>query len=174
MFYFAYGSNLHPVRLGERLPRAKLAGTTTLPGFRVQFNKRSADGSAKCSIMANPEPGQLVHGSVFEIDADERSILDGIEGLGKGYSERRVVADLDGVAIDMFTYVVEASHIVSDWRPYDWYKELVLLGARHHGFPSEYVERIAAMPSMPDQESQRREKYQALIRRFALETSVVD
>jgi gamma-glutamylcyclotransferase len=34
--------------------------------------------------------------------------------------------------------------------PYDWYKALVIAGAREHGLPADYIAALAAAPAKPD------------------------
>ena len=39
--------------------------------------------------------------------------------------------------------------------PYDWYHELVMIGARTHGFPEDYLKRIESKQSLRDPDSDR-------------------
>ena len=34
-FYFAYGSNMNPVRIRQRIPQARLVGKATIKGWRL-------------------------------------------------------------------------------------------------------------------------------------------
>jgi hypothetical protein len=47
---------------------------------------------------------------------------------------------------------------------YDWYKALVVAGARFHDFPAEYVAAIAATPSRPDPDPRRAQQNEDLLR----------
>ena len=80
--YAAYGSNLHPRRLRERIRSAKLRGTSFLHKYTLQFHKRGQDRSAKCGFS---DCGQGMHVAVYEVDNVDRKTLDAIEGVGKGY-----------------------------------------------------------------------------------------
>jgi len=51
LYYFAYGSNLHPLRLQARLSSAQLIGTTILPGYALKFHKLGHCLSGKCNIV---------------------------------------------------------------------------------------------------------------------------
>lgn len=64
LHYFAYGSNLHPYRLIQRVPNARLVATTRLDGYGVSFSKRSHDGSSKCNL-AKKDARTAPHMSVF-------------------------------------------------------------------------------------------------------------
>ena len=144
MLYAAYGSNLHPLRLMARIASAQLAGTGFAAGWRLDFHKRSTDGSGKCSIFPD---GEGIHVAVFEISTADKHVLDGIEGLGAGYAE--TVLSIPGFG-NCATYVAEPSHVDAALHPYDWYRELVLLGARYHNFPARYLDPILALQTLPD------------------------
>ncbi|MGD8384961.1 MAG: gamma-glutamylcyclotransferase, partial [Lysobacterales bacterium] len=89
--YFAYGSNMSSKRLRARLPSASLAGVGVLRGHRLVFHKVSNhDGSGKCGIVESTRDHVL--GVLYEIDADEKPVLDRIEGAG--YVEKRIEISL--------------------------------------------------------------------------------
>ena len=110
--YIAYGSNLHPVRLRERLPSARLVGPAFLPGRTLEFHKRSVDGSAKCTIVSG---GEGVHVAIYDVSGDDKRRLDEIEGVGRGYSDERI--DVPGFS-ECATYVAESTHVVTELEPY--------------------------------------------------------
>jgi len=135
--------------LTERIASAQLLTTSFLPDWSLHFHKRSIDGSAKCNILAGSSG---IHVAVFEISAEDKLVLDGIEGRGIGYSETMLNVPEVG---DCFSYVARPSHIDDSLTLYDWYKELVLAGALMHGFPDDYVERIRVVPTQQDPDSHR-------------------
>ena len=150
--YAAYGSNLHPQRLRERIRSATLRGTGFLRKYTLKFHKRGQDSSAKCGFS---DCGEGLHVAIYEVSAADRKVLDSIEGVGKGY-------DVDEVSVPgfgkCFTYVASRTHIDDLLRPFDWYREMVLLGCLRHAFPAPYCKRIAALPVIADPEPARREK----------------
>jgi len=148
--YAAYGSNLHPLRLGKRLASAQLITTGLLPGWSLYFHKRGDDKSAKCSILAG---GDGVYCAIFEISAEDKLTLDRIEGVGFGYA--KITLSIPEVG-DCVSYVAEESHIDDSLLPYDWYHELVLIGARTHGFPGDYVKQIESKKALRDPDPSRR------------------
>jgi len=149
MRYAAYGSNLHPLRLAKRLSSAQLITTGLLPDWSLNFHKRGNDKSAKCSIHAG---GSGVHCAIFEISADDKLILDGIEGVSFGYSD--IMLSIPEVG-DCVSYIAAESHIDDSLLPYDWYHELVVIGARTHAFPADYLERIESRPALRDPDQYR-------------------
>lgn len=152
MWYAAYGSNLHPRRLAERISSAQFVATSFLSDWSLYFHKRSKDGSAKCNILLG---GDGIHIAIFDISAADKLTLDKIEGLGLGYSE--ILLNVPEIG-DCASYVADESHIDDSLDPYDWYKELVLVGARAHGFPEDYLNRISSLPAREDPDPNRRVK----------------
>ncbi|MGI9204849.1 MAG: gamma-glutamylcyclotransferase family protein [Woeseiaceae bacterium] len=148
--YAAYGSNLHPLRLAERTPTARLLGTEFVSGWSLHFHKRSdRDGSGKCSIQ---NLGVGIHLAIYEIAIAEKPTLDRIEGLGVGYDEIAIDVPNFGTCC---TYTARESHIDDALVPFDWYKEMVVIGCDVHGFPRDYCSRIAAVEAAPDFDSNR-------------------
>jgi len=47
-------------------------------------------------------------------------------------------------------YVYVSSILTDDPRPYHWYKELMIEGAREHHLPSFYVKHLEQIESKPD------------------------
>nr|MDQ2697092.1 gamma-glutamylcyclotransferase [Pseudomonadota bacterium] len=84
--YFAYGSNLHPLRLRERVPSATVLGVAELAGWRLRFHKRGQDRSGKCNIIPTGRSGDRVIGVIYAMAAADKDKLDAAEGLGKGYT----------------------------------------------------------------------------------------
>ena len=165
--YLAYGSNLHPLRLVERVPSARLVGTTRLDGYQVVFIKRSHDGSSKANLLLTQEAHHTAYAAVYEMAAKEKTVLDAIEGVGEGYDECELQVSVKGEALDVFTYVAATTHSAPGLAPYDWYHTLVMVGASHHGFPVEYVETLGAVPTKPDRDPKRRARNEALLARVA-------
>lgn len=154
-YYLAYGSNLHPARLCERVPSARLLGTVELPERALRFSKRSVDGSAKCTIgPGGPSPS--VHAAVYRIDPRQRQALDRVEGLGAGYAEERATVAVAGQVIEAFYYVASSDWLDESLQPYHWYKALVLAGAHYHGFPPQYIATLEQVTSIDDPDPERR------------------
>ncbi|NGP89720.1 gamma-glutamylcyclotransferase family protein [Fodinibius halophilus] len=154
MLYFAYGSNLLTSRLKKRVPSASKLNNALLPDYSLTFNKKSKDGSGKCSII--PNAGSVVHGVIFEIDENEKYRLDRAEGLGFGYNEEEITVYVGEKPIDTFTYIASKSHTDNSLSLYHWYKTLVLEGAREHSLPEDYIGKIQKVSSVIDQDEERR------------------
>ena len=89
------------------------------------------------------------------MNESDRRVLDDIEGVGRGYEVDEVSVPGFGKC---FTYVASHTHIDDVLQPFDWYREMVLLGCLRNAFPAPYCERIAALPVIEDTHPARREK----------------
>lgn len=151
----AYGSNLHPFRLMQRVPSAQPIGVVSMSNKRIAFHKRSIDGSGKCLFYESVGPDNVMYGVAYEFDASEKGNLDRLEGLNQGYNEQLVAFPLNSVTCEAFVYVAASTHIDPSLAPYDWYKEMVVLGARYHRLPAGYIAQIEAVASIPDVDRKR-------------------
>lgn len=140
-------------RIQRRVKSAIPVSMARLHEHSLRFHKKSTDGSAKCDIMHTHDPNDIVYGVVFEMLVCDKPILDSYEGLGKGYEEKSVVIiQHDGRSRCATAYY--ASHIDASLKPYHWYKQHVLRGAREHALPAEHVKAIAAIASIADPDHQ--------------------
>lgn len=164
LYYLAFGSNLHPLRLGERVPSAHLVGRVELSGYRLAFHKRGQDGSGKGDLVWTGQDADLALGALFSLEAAEKPNLDAAEG--EGYRDDRIRVELDGRAYDAFVYLGEDPFIDPALRPYRWYRDIVWHGARFQRAPSDYLEAIAAVPAVEDPDPARRARNEALLERI--------
>lgn len=156
-YYFAYGSNLHPLRLGRRTPSLRLVGCAWLTGYNLRFHKVcDDDGSAKADAYRTDSPVDGVRGAVYELAPDDVPTLDAVEGLDNGgYELRTALVEVGGEAAHVFFYSAVNSHIDPDRRPWGWYRDLVLRGAQWHDMPADYVEAIRQVPAARDPDGHR-------------------
>ena len=166
MFYFAYGSNMLASRLRSRVADARSVGRGRLGSWSVSFDKRSVDGSAKCTIR--PFEDGEVCGAVFEIDETALGELDAVEG--PGYRRVPVVIRAGGRSLDAFTYAAESSWIDGTLRPYDWYVDYVLEGAAAMGLSRAYVESELSVAGVSDPDTRRAATHRALLQRWLKRT----
>lgn len=155
MLYFAYGSNMSTARLTRRVPSAVPESTGRLYGHRLAFHKPGRkDGSGKCDAYVTGDESDHVTGVVYRIDPDHRHLLDRIEGLGSGYEAKEVqIKTLSGKEVTAFTYY--ATSIDTDLKPFHWYKEHVVRGAREHALHHEYIENLLSVESVTDPDLKR-------------------
>jgi len=161
MKYFAYGSNMSIIRLRERVPSAEKLGTFTLNNHALRFHKASEDGSGKCDAYQIQNSNDFVIGVVFNINAADKPTLDKAEGLGYGYQIKTVsVQNTHGQVITAFTYY--AIQIDPTLKPYSWYLNHVVIGAKQANLPAQYLNAIKSTKSIKDKDHKRDAQQRAM------------
>ena len=158
---FAYGSNMPTTRIKARCPSARALGVAELPGYELRWHKKSKDGSGKCDIVPTAQPGVSVFGVLYEIAGGEKTDLDRAEGLGLGYDESEIEVHQGAVRLNVKAYVAAATD--PTLKPYSWYRDLAIAGAKEHGLPDHYIARLEAVPAEKDANQKRHDENMALI-----------
>lgn len=167
-YYFAYGSNLHPERLGRRTPSQRLIGCAELPAHELRFHKRSGvDDSAKADAFHTGDPDHRVLGVVYALAPDDFPALDRVESLGAGYDLKVDTLTVNGASLEVFLYVAQSTYIDPTSAPFVWYRDLVLHGALYHGFPAPYVGRIRGIAAAADPDPERAARHEEILRAMA-------
>lgn len=153
VLYFAYGSNMDPVRMSHRTPNAVPVGTATLAEHRVIF-ERLPDGydGGKASIV--PAAGNSVEGVVYRVPASEMSYLDHVEGVHHGHYTRSSVTvhANNGRDVKVDTYKPTPRQQVKD-NPTDEYAATVQRGLSQWGFAPRNATKTHA--EREDEEAER-------------------
>ncbi|MGA8259763.1 MAG: gamma-glutamylcyclotransferase family protein [Arenicellales bacterium] len=154
LYYFAYGSNMSSRRLRQRVPSARPLDVGRLSGHTLAWHKKGGDGSGKCDI-APATPDDVVYGVLYEMSRAEKPSLDRVEGLGRSYGQKYVELWLleqerRVTALTYYALVIDGTYL-----PYDWYRDHVLIGAREHGLPGDYVAMIENAPAFEDSDKAR-------------------
>jgi gamma-glutamylcyclotransferase len=161
MMYFAYGSNMSLVRLKERVPSAQKLEIVTLKNHQLRFNMSGNDASGKCDAFETNNSEDLVIGALFYIDENEKPILDRAESLGSGYNEKIVlVQSYSGEIFEALIYC--AIKIDTSLKPYYWYINHVIVGAKETKLPADYIAVIESVECIEDQDINREEKERAM------------
>jgi hypothetical protein len=161
LYYFAYGSNLHPIRLERRVDAIEALGVAQLRDHELAFNKRGADGSGKGNIMG--ARGAVVWGAVYALSETQAATLDGIEGSAYERVTLEVIRSDMGTALPVFSYRALAAAIDNSLTPFDWYLGFVVHGALHHGLPTTYVDRLRRVAAVRDANDERAHREQGVL-----------
>ncbi len=142
-WYFAYGSNLWMEQVADRTgpilqgdDRPRLA---RLPDHRLVFNMQEGPDE----VFANIMPGEdTVFGVVYRLT---HASLDRMDRHEQGYVRMRVRVVLeDGEFIEAVTYVADPAYVAHGGRPSAVYLRRIVLGARQHGLPEDYIRGVLA------------------------------
>lgn len=151
-WYFAYGSNMDPVRLFDQrlaprgVPRgARIAGR--LDGWQLVFDKpaRLLKGAAAANIV--PMEGGVVHGTLNALPEAGFDVLDIYEGVADRHYERRTIRTVrgdTGAAVEVIAYVALMQG--AGLKPQRAYLDCLLAG--RDLLPPDYWEWLAATPTI--------------------------
>ena len=78
MEYFAYGSNMNPERMKQRIGWSPPSRGAVLQDYQLMFDKQSNDGG-KANIR--PLKGEAVEGALYKLAEKDLLSLDGFEGV---------------------------------------------------------------------------------------------
>jgi len=139
--YFAYGSNMDPAQMQERIGRVPHARVACLKDYQLRFNKRSKDGTGKANIVM--EQGSAVWGVVFACEEAEMHPLDRAEGAPKHYRRTAIEVECDdGVRCAAIAYVAQPGFLKKGLQPAAKYRARILNGARYFNLPGDYVRSL--------------------------------
>jgi len=151
LWYFAYGSNLDPgTFLGRRRMRPLETRVAVLENFELRFDLPVGPGERGVANVA-PREGENVWGALYRLIQVEAERLDLTEGVPHDAYRRLAVQAraIDGAVISAFTY--QSGRGQPGRKPSRRYLGLLLAGARHHGLPPAWVERLRALPLAVDE-----------------------
>lgn len=161
MKYFAYGSNMSIARLRQRTPSAERVGTFILTGHELRFHQLSKDGSGKCDAYQTNNPLSQVYGALFEINEKEKPALDLAESLGVSYGEKVVkIVSASGEVHEAITYY--GLNTAPSLKPFSWYLNHVVIGARESQLPAPYLKLIEATECIEDGDTLRDKRERAM------------
>ena len=153
-------------KLKDRCPSAIPIGICKIKKHSLKFHKvsyaiskknKNRDISGKGDMVPSESETDEVYGVLFSIDKSEEKILDKAEGYPKyGYDKKPIdVITIKGEKYRAIMYFAKKEAINPKKKPYHWYKEQVVQGAKGHGLPEDYIKKIKAVESIPDQDQER-------------------
>lgn len=126
MKYFAYGMNTNSFEMAYRCPRAISLGSAVLPDHKFRF-ARHAD--------VLDDPGNQVHGVLWEITDQCLASLDMLEGYPSYYQRKQVrVIDQSGQTVEAMVYYMTGDR--PDDLPSESYLLMLYEGYAQHSVPA--------------------------------------
>jgi len=140
--YFAYGSNLDPgTFLGRRRMRPLTSRVARLADYQLVFDLGVGRGERGVANVRRA-PGDEIWGVIYEIGLRDAAHLDRTEGVPRGaYRRLGVELELAGDAVAA-GYTLESGRGRPGRKPSLRYMGLLLKGARYHGLPEHWTERL--------------------------------
>src|SRR5262245_4161511 len=133
MFYFAYGSNMHPAAMKRRCPGAVAIGLATLKGYRFFVG---IDGWGSVA----PRAGDFVHGVLWRLTPRDIAALHAYELIHRGLYDVRYLPVQQGARrVRAMIYLLRRRAIGN---PKPGYVEMIAASARGWKLPEPYVRSL--------------------------------
>lgn len=128
--YFAYGSNMNPLRMQERGLWVLEQRPAWIDGHGLRFNKRSRrDAQLACANIVYA-PNERIEGVLYRLgDINEIEKLDSHEGTPRMYSREIFPVCTEGGLKPAWTYVANPAVIDNAIKPARWYIKHLLAGS---------------------------------------------
>lgn len=142
--FFAYGSNMNHAQISLRCHSPKVVAVAKLADYKLSFyghNKRWDGAEATVERHAGGE----VWGVVYKLTFSDAEYLDSwqdirLDGTGPYFHYPVEVTDTAGTIHNVLLY--EKDLLGTQELPSEEYLAFILAGAREHGLPSDYVEKL--------------------------------
>ncbi|MGH8763363.1 MAG: gamma-glutamylcyclotransferase [Nitrosospira sp.] len=141
-------------RIQDAAPSAVAIDIGFVQGHTFTFGKVTRHSSGECDIEATGNQKNRVYGVLYKINVKDKPDLDEAEGLGT-FDEANIQVVTSTGNYAAATYVARYKEAAT-FRPYQWYKALVIAGAVEHGLPNEYVEWLRTFEAQADSHDVRR------------------
>lgn len=141
VLYFAYGSNIDRKQMADRTTDTVVhcVHHAILDGYRLCFNKRSANETAKANIVGSLEKDR-VYGLLYELDDNGWDQLVRFEA---GYEAKEVQISLGSKEpVKTWANVFIAKAPAEGLKPSRDYVDLILSAMIQEGFPEDYVSQV--------------------------------
>ena len=161
IFYFAYGSNLHPLRFKERISSGEFVQRDVLDRYILKFHKVSQDGSGKANALHTGNARDQVPGVIYKMDAGDLENLDRWEN--RYWRKEIQLKNFDG---EVSTYFAHPDRINPSLQTYTWYRDTLLEGAKYYCFPEEYIAQISEVDAWLDPDAKKSETQISLKQRI--------
>ncbi|KAG5842385.1 gamma-glutamylcyclotransferase a [Anguilla anguilla] len=144
--YFAFGSNLLRERLQMMNPSATFHSIGRLKDYNLNFGVRGEKMSNRWHggvATIEESIGNEVWGVIWKMNRDDLPNLDKQEGVDKGiYRPLEVKVDTHEGEVVCRTYQMNDFRAMLPSPPY---KQVICLGAKQNGIPSDYIRKLEAM-----------------------------
>ena len=143
--YFAYGSNMSTARMCARVPEAEVVSSARLAGHRLVCDKQGVDGSGKANLRSDPE--QVAWGVVYRLPGHAWEVLDRFEvAYARHYTQLTTPAGTPLTA-QLYLAIAPSGEAL---RPFHWYRDHMLAGAREHALPATVIAEIESWSVIVD------------------------
>ena len=126
--YIAYGSNINLQQMAYRCPHSRVAGTSEIKDFELEFR-------GVATIV--PKKGASVPVLIWELDDRDLPALNRYEGYPRLYRQEKMSFELDGKEVEGMAYLMNQGEIAPPSRQY---YNTILQGYRENGLDKSYLQ----------------------------------
>ena len=143
IWYFAFGANMNDgVFRDRRGMRPREWRVARVRGYRLRFNLEGRPRGKAAPANIEPCPGEEVWGVAYRITRRDLVRLDSTEGLPGGIYRRLWLDAEDAAARPLRTVAYSGPGKAADGNPSLRYITLLREGARAHGLPRHWVDKL--------------------------------
>lgn len=146
VWYFAFGANMHDSAFRERRGMRPIEWRPgRIRDYRLRFNLEGRPRGSAAPANIEPAQGDEVWGVLYRITRRDLIRLDSTEGVpGRRYRHLLITAeDHGGRFVEAVAYIADGKE--ADGNPSLRYLTLLREGARDHGLPQHWLDKLAAI-----------------------------
>lgn len=129
----AYGSNLDPNRLMDRVGTVTEWQAGVLPGFTLRFNKAASHSSGNCYANIGHDANKRCPAVAYRLSREQMATLDGYEGVPNHYRRIALPFYSENPAIEFAqVYIAQPEQLIEGAEPTPAYRGHIEAGYRYH------------------------------------------
>ena len=146
IYYFAYGSNMNPNRMADRVGNFEIVGLGILHDFELRFNKiaQNKNGIGYANVVW--APGKNVEGIIYQFE--NIALLDKYEGYPKHYNRKILDIMHNQSRLKTWVYIAQENQISNGLLPERRYLRHLLVGKEY--LSESYFEELKIVPVKED------------------------
>lgn len=127
--YIAYGSNINLEQMAYRCPHSKVAGTSEIKNFELEF---------RGVVTIVPKENASVPVLIWKLDERNLSTLNQYEGWPRLYRQEKMEFELNGKTFEGMAYLMNYGKIAP---PSQEYYNTILQGYRENGLDESFLQK---------------------------------
>jgi len=139
VYYFAYGSNLDPSQMKERVGEWISSERVLAEGYKLVFNVKSRRwGGWAANLKKTDSIEDKLYGVMYEITNQQHVTMSGFEGIDPISISVKKENNQEQKNVKAYIWPKEElSH-----EPPEAYKKAIITGLKQHGYNQEIIEKV--------------------------------
>ena len=132
---------MYEKRLRERIGEFERGKIAYLKGYHLAFDKCADSPKVGYANIISDKEKEVI-GVLYELTDKQLLILDDYEGVAHNQYKRSSVKVFDERKQSMEAMTYLATDCGCGLKPYKWYLDYLIKGAKQHNFPNEYLKML--------------------------------